>query len=110
MADTLPVVNPGVDRVRMPRRRGRRAPVGRRTASMTQATDPVIVAATRTPIGRSGRSLAGLGLHDIGLQTLQGVIDAAGLDPMDIDDLIIGEVLQGGGDTARYLANALGLP
>jgi len=77
---------------------------------MTDATDAVIVAATRTPIGRSGRSLAGLSLHDIGLQTLQGVIDAAGLDTADIDDLIVGEVLQGGGDTARYLANALGLP
>ncbi len=77
---------------------------------MTDATDAVIVAATRTPIGRSGRSLAGLSLHDIGLQTLQGVIDSVGLDTTDIDDLIIGEVLQGGGDTARYLANALGLP
>jgi acetyl-CoA C-acetyltransferase len=77
---------------------------------MTDATDAVIVAATRTPIGRSGRSLAGLSLHDIGLQTLQGVIDSVGLDTADIDDLIVGEVLQGGGDTARYLANALGLP
>jgi acetyl-CoA C-acetyltransferase len=77
---------------------------------MSDASDAVIVAATRTPIGRSGRSLAGLRLHDIGLQTLRGVIDAAGLDVADIDDLIIGEVLQGGGDTARYLANALGLP
>jgi acetyl-CoA acetyltransferase family protein len=77
---------------------------------MTEATDAVIVAATRTPIGRSGRSLAGLSLHDIGMQTLAGVIAAAGLDPVDVDDLIIGEVLQGGGDTARYLANALGLP
>src|SRR3984957_888066 len=77
---------------------------------MTEATDAVIVAATRTPIGRSGRSLAGLSLHDIGMQTLAGVIAAAGLDPADVDDLIIGEVLQGGGDTARYLANALGLP
>jgi acetyl-CoA C-acetyltransferase len=77
---------------------------------MTDASDAVIIAATRTPIGRSGRSMAGLSLHDIGLQTLKGVIDAAGLDAADIDDLIIGEVLQGGGDTARYLANALGLP
>jgi acetyl-CoA C-acetyltransferase len=77
---------------------------------MTEATDAVIVAAIRTPIGRSGRSLAGLNLHGIGLQTLSAVIAAAGIDPADIDDLILGEVLQGGGDTARYLANALGLP
>ena len=77
---------------------------------MSKATDAVIVAGTRTPIGRSGRSLAGLSLHDIAMQTVSGVIATAGLDPGDIDDLILGECLQGGGDTARYIANALGLP
>ena len=77
---------------------------------MSTATDAVIVAGTRTPIGRSGRSLAGLSLHDIAMQTVSGVIARAGLEPGDIDDLILGECLQGGGDTARYIANALGLP
>ena len=77
---------------------------------MTTDTDAVIVAAVRTPIGRSGRSLAGLSLQDIGMQTVAAAIAAAGLDPGDIDDLILGEVLQGGGCTARYVANALGLP
>jgi acetyl-CoA C-acetyltransferase len=77
---------------------------------MTNATDAVIVAGTRTPIGRAGRSLAGLRLHDIAMQTVSGVIATAGLEPTDIDDLILGECLQGGGDTARYIANALGLP
>jgi acetyl-CoA acetyltransferase family protein len=77
---------------------------------VTDATDAVIVAAVRTPIGRSGRSLAGLSIQDIGMQTVAGVIAAAGLDAADIDDLLLGEVLQGGGCTARYVANALGLP
>jgi acetyl-CoA acetyltransferase family protein len=77
---------------------------------VTDATDAVIVAAVRTPIGRSGRSLAGLSIQDIGMQTVAGVIAAAGLDADDIDDLLLGEVLQGGGCTARYVANALGLP
>ncbi len=77
---------------------------------MSDATDAVIVAAVRTPIGRSGRSLAGLSLQDIGMQTVAGAIAAAGLRTDDIDDLILGEVLQGGGCTARYVANALGLP
>jgi acetyl-CoA acetyltransferase family protein len=77
---------------------------------VTDATDAVIVAAVRTPIGRSGRSLAGLSIRDIGMQTVAGVIAAAGLDAADIDDLLLGEVLQGGGCTARYVANALGLP
>jgi len=77
---------------------------------MSDSTDAVIVAAVRTPIGRSGRSLAGLSLQDIGMQTVAGAIAAAGLQTDDIDDLILGEVLQGGGCTARYVANALGLP
>ncbi len=77
---------------------------------MSEATDAVVVAAVRTPIGRSGRSLAGLSIQDIGMQTVASVIAAAGLQPGDIDDLIVGEVLQGGGCTARYVANALGLP
>ncbi len=80
------------------------------TPANDAANDAVIVAAVRTPIGRSGRSLAGLSLQDIGMQTVAGVIAAAGLDPGDIDDLLLGEVLQGGGCTARYVANALGLP
>jgi acetyl-CoA acetyltransferase family protein len=73
-------------------------------------TDAVIVAAIRTPIGRSGRSLAPLTLQDIGAQTVSGAIAASGIDVNDIDDLMIGEVLQGGGCTARYIANELGLP
>ncbi|MGP0029596.1 MAG: thiolase family protein [Acidimicrobiales bacterium] len=73
-------------------------------------SDAVIVAAVRTPIGRSGRSLAPLSLQDIGAQTVSAAIAAAGLDAGDIDDLLIGEVLQGGGCTARYIANELGLP
>src|SRR5580692_7123324 len=74
------------------------------------ANDAVIVAATRTPIGRSRGALAGLTVSDIGMQTVTGVLEVSGLDPNDIDDLILGEVLRGGGCTARYVANALGLP
>src|ERR1700722_17697225 len=77
---------------------------------MTDANDAGIVAATQTPIGRSGRALAGLTLIDIGMQTVAGVLASVDLDPADIDDIVLGEALQGGGDTARYIANALGLP
>ncbi len=77
---------------------------------MTDAHDAVIVAAIRTPIGRARKSLAGLSLHDIGMQTVSGVLAASGVDPADIDDVILGEAVQGGGCTARYVAVALGLP
>ena len=74
------------------------------------ASDAVIVAAIRTPIGRAGRSLAGLSLAEIGMQTVAGAIATAGIDAGDIDDLLLGEAVQGGGCTARYVANALDLP
>jgi acetyl-CoA acetyltransferase family protein len=73
-------------------------------------TDAVIVAAVRSPIGRSGRSLAPLSIHDLAGQTISAAIRSADLEPTDIDDIVLGEVLQGGGCTARYVANALGLP
>ncbi len=73
-------------------------------------TEAVIVSAVRSPIGRAGRSLAPLTIHELGGQTIAAAIEAAGLNPADIDDLVLGEVLQGGGCTARYVANALGLP
>jgi acetyl-CoA acetyltransferase len=77
---------------------------------MSAATDAVIVTAIRTPIGRSGRSRAVLTIQDIGMQTVAGAIAASGIDPDDIEDVVLGEVLEGGGCTARYVANALGLP
>jgi acetyl-CoA acetyltransferase len=77
---------------------------------MTDPADAVIVTAVRTPIGRSGRSMAGLTIHDIGMQTVAGAITASGIDPADIEDVVLGEAMQGGGCTARYVANALGLP
>jgi len=73
-------------------------------------SDAVVVAATRTPIARSGRGLAGLSLQEIGMATVAAVLQKSGLDPEDIDDLVLGEVLQGGGCTARYVAVAMGLP
>ena len=75
---------------------------------MTDAADAVSVTAIRTPIGRSGRSMAGLTIHDIGMQTVAGAIASSGIDPVDIEDLVLGEAMQGGGCTARYVANALG--
>jgi acetyl-CoA acetyltransferase len=77
---------------------------------MTEANDAVIVAATRTPIGRSRGALAGLTVSDIGMQTVTGVLGSVAVPAEDIDDLILGEVLRGGGCTARYVANALAWP
>ncbi|HUC06085.1 MAG TPA: thiolase family protein [Acidimicrobiales bacterium] len=72
--------------------------------------DAVIVAAVRTGIARAGRGLAGLTLQQLGARTVSGTIAAAGIAAEDIDDIILGEAVQGGGCLARYVANDLGLP
>ena len=44
------------------------------------------------------------------MQTVTAAISSAGIDAGEIDDIILGEAVQGGGCTARYVAVALGLP
>jgi acetyl-CoA C-acetyltransferase len=72
--------------------------------------DAVVVSAVRTGIARAGRGLAGLTLSDIGGAVVSAALERSGVAPGDIDDLALGETLQGGGCTARYVAVALGLP
>lgn len=74
------------------------------------ANDAVIVAAGRSAIARAGRALAALTLSDIGKAVVGGVLARSGVDPEHVDDVVLGEVLQGGGCTARYIAVDLGLP
>jgi acetyl-CoA C-acetyltransferase len=73
--------------------------------------EAVIVAAVRTPIADAYKgSLANTSIYDIGKASIVEALKRSGAPPEDVDDLILGEVLQGGGDIARYLANDIGLP
>ena len=72
--------------------------------------DAVIVAAARTPIGTARKgSLAGLTAFDLGRLAVEAAVKRAGIPTEDLDDIVLGEVLQGGGDIARYVAIELGL-
>lgn len=75
-----------------------------------RARPAAILSAVRSPIGRSGGVLAPLKLAEIGKATVSAALARAGLPAEDVDDLVLGEVLQGGGCTARYVAVDLGLP
>lgn len=72
---------------------------------------PVIVAARRTPIGRAGRSLAGVDAASL-LSSVIGALlaDAPSLDPAEIQDVIVGNAVGGGGNLARLAALSAGLP
>jgi acetyl-CoA C-acetyltransferase len=75
---------------------------------------PVIVSAARTPIAKAYRGA----FNDTQPQALAGhviraVVDRAGLDPAEVDDVILGAALQQGatgGNVARQSALRAGLP
>jgi acetyl-CoA acetyltransferase family protein len=73
--------------------------------------DPVIVAYARTPFARSFvGGLSKASEFDLASTVISGVIDRSRVDPASIDNIMLGEVLQGGGCIARYSALELGLP
>ena len=71
---------------------------------------PVIVGAARTAIGRSFKgTLVNTPPEELITTVLPDVIRRSGIDPNAIDDLIFAESNYGGGDLARYAADATGL-
>ncbi|EUA51607.1 thiolase, N-terminal domain protein [Mycobacterium xenopi 3993] len=78
---------------------------------MSAATShAVIVAAARTAIGTAHKgTLANMAAAELAKPVVSATIERSGLAPEDFDDLILAEVMQGGGDIARYVAVDLGL-
>ena len=71
---------------------------------------PVIVGAARTAIGRSFKgTLVNTPPETLITTVLPEVVRRAGVDPSAIDDLIFAESHYGGGDLARYAADATGI-
>lgn len=71
--------------------------------------DAVIVSAVRTPIGRQGGALASVPAHIFGAEVIKKAVKRATIDPALIDDVIMGNVLSGGGNIARLTALQTGL-
>jgi acetyl-CoA C-acetyltransferase len=69
---------------------------------------PVIVSATRTPIGRFMGGLAPLTAPKLGAIAIREAVRRAGLDPADVQDVIMGHVVQGGAGQAPARQAALG--
>ena len=72
----------------------------------------VIVAATRTAIGAFQGSLAGVPAADLGACVIRQLIAQTGLDPAQVDEVILGQVLSAGcgQNPARQAAMRAGLP
>jgi acetyl-CoA C-acetyltransferase len=76
------------------------------------ATTAVIVSACRTPIGRFGGGLASLRAPDLGALVIREALVRAGIEGGDVDEVIMGTVLQAGlgQNPARQAAIAAGVP
>ncbi len=72
----------------------------------------VIVSAVRTPIGRFGKSLNGVGAVDLGAAAMKEAVKRAGIEPEQIDEVVFGCVLQAGQgqSVARLAAMGAGIP
>ena len=72
--------------------------------------DAVVVSAARTAIGSARKgSLVDYDAFDLGKFAVQEALKRSGIPVDDVDDIVLGEVLQGGGDIARYIALELGM-
>jgi acetyl-CoA C-acetyltransferase len=71
--------------------------------------DAVIVSAVRTAIGRQGGALASVPAHIFGAEVIKEAVRRAKISPEMIDDVILGNVLSGGGNIARLTALQTGL-
>jgi acetyl-CoA acetyltransferase len=75
--------------------------------------DPWIVDAVRTPIGRSGGALAGVRADDLAAAVIAAVVERSGIDPVLVEDVILGCANQAGEDNrnvARMAVLLAGLP
>jgi acetyl-CoA C-acetyltransferase len=72
----------------------------------------VIVSAVRTPFGRLGGGLAHLRATELGAIAIGAALERAGLDPGEVEYVIMGQVLQAGAGQApaRQAAVAAGIP
>ena len=72
-----------------------------------------IIAGARTPIGRYGGALAGIRPDDLAALVVGEAVARAGVDPTDIDEVVLGAANQAGEDNrnvARMAALLAGLP
>src|SRR5262249_18417443 len=79
---------------------------------VSDSTTPVILSAVRTPIGRYLGGLSGFTAPQLGAMVIREAVARSGVDPSAIDDVIMGQVVQGGSGQApaRQALIHAGLP
>src|SRR5688572_18720122 len=75
--------------------------------------DALIISAVRTPVGRAGGALADVRPDDLAAVAVRAAVERARIDPVRIDDVILGCTNQAGEDNrnvARMAVLLAGLP
>jgi acetyl-CoA C-acetyltransferase len=75
-------------------------------------SDIVIVSAVRTPVGSFNGALASMPAHELGKLAIQAAIERAHISASDVDEVIMGQVLQAGAGQgpARQASVNAGVP
>ncbi len=75
-------------------------------------TDVVIVSGARTAVGRFGGAFKNVQASDLGATVIKAAVERSGIDPGDVDEVILGNVLQAAetGYAARRAMIKAGLP
>jgi acetyl-CoA C-acetyltransferase len=83
-----------------------------RHGSYFAMSDIVIVSAARTPVGSFLGALSSLPAHELGKLAIQAAVERAGIAPADVDEVILGQVLQAaaGQGPARQASVNAGIP
>jgi acetyl-CoA C-acetyltransferase len=75
-------------------------------------TDIVIVSAARTPVGSFNGVFANTPAHELGKVAIAAALQRAGVEPGEVDEVILGQILTAGQgqNPARQAAMAAGIP
>ena len=76
------------------------------------AFDIVIASAKRTAVGSFNGAFANMPAHELGAIAVKAAIEAAGLEPAEVDEVILGQILSAaqGQNPARQAAMKAGVP
>src|SRR5512143_377628 len=75
---------------------------------MAKETDAVILSAARTPIGKFQGSLSGVPATQLGAIAVKAAVERAGIDPAEIEEVIMGNVVQAGEGQAPARQSGIG--
>ncbi|WP_227471353.1 thiolase family protein [Paenarthrobacter sp. YJN-5] len=81
-----------------------------RSGDIDHSRQPVIIAALRTPVCRANGALKKLRAADLLAPVLSALMEQTGAEPADVDDVMMGNAVGGGGNVARFAALQAGLP